>query len=148
MHFKAIDVSTGDTKVDTMCSRWALDNFKQYVMMWHILPKLEYLFSKSSMMQGKWKRLRGFSFVREDHCLNAERHWAVVLHPILEIRGHSTTSQHWLCHRDLTLATITISAGLSEDMRHDTSVWFLLGAFTHPVCHTNWSPPRGGGYPV
>ena len=45
------------------------------------------------MMQ-EWKGLRGFSFVREDHCLNAGRHWAAsVFRPILEIRGHSTTSQ-------------------------------------------------------
>ena len=93
IQFKTIDISTGDTKVDTACSWCALDNLKQYAMLRHILFKLEYLFSRRWCKDGKWKRLRGFSFVREDHCLNAWRLWAAsVLHPILEIQGHSITS--------------------------------------------------------
>jgi len=51
IQFKAVDFS-GDMKSDTACSRCALDNFKQYTTMRHILFKLEYLFSKSSTMQG------------------------------------------------------------------------------------------------
>jgi len=91
-----VDVSMGDTKVDIVCSRWSLDNLKQYAMMWHILFKLEYLFSKSSMMQG-WKvEAATRIFLREDHCLNAGRHWAASVLPILEIQSHSTTSQHYV----------------------------------------------------
>ena len=45
-----VDVSMGDTKVDILCSRWVLDNLKQYAMMRHILFKLKHLFSNSSMM--------------------------------------------------------------------------------------------------
>jgi len=45
------------------------------------------LVSRQWCRDRKCKRLRGFSFVQEDHCLNAGRHWtASVLYPILEIR--------------------------------------------------------------
>jgi len=65
-------------------------------MMRHILFKLEYLFSKSSMMQGlKVEAVARIFLCSGRSYLNAGKHWAAsVLHPILEIRGHYTTSQH------------------------------------------------------
>jgi len=54
------------------------------------------------MMQG-WKvEAATRIFLREDHCLNAGRHWAASVLPILEPFHHLSA----LCHRDLTLATI------------------------------------------
>jgi len=133
--FKAVDVSTGVMKSDTVCSRYALNNLKQYDAAFY-LNWNTYLASRWCK-DGKWKWLRGFSFVREDYCLHAWWHWAAsVFHPILEIRGHSTTSQHWSSYRNLAFATMSSAVVGGCDMTLMLDFCYALN-FTHPICHKN-----------
>jgi len=110
IQFKAMDVSAGDTKSDTVYARCALNSLKQYAMMRHILFKLEYLQYLPSRWQCKEMEAAtriflcsGESLFKLAKTLGSQwslsyfRNWT---------RDHSTISQHWSSRRDLAFATI------------------------------------------
>ena len=96
----------------------------------HILFKLEYLFSKSSMMQ-RWEMKAAMRiFLCSERSLSKRVKTGQCFSS--HFRDHSTTSQHWSSHRDLALATMYRQG--CRRMRYDANTWFLLGAEFHLPC--------------
>ena len=117
-------------KIRYRVSRCALDNRKQYAMMRHILFKLEYLFSKSSTMQGWEMETATRIFFCSGRSLSKR----------VKTLGGQCFSSHFrnsgpfhhlsalIKSRDLALAT-TYQQGCRR-MLHDV-VWFLSDAEFH-----------------